>query len=51
MTFETIGIFLIIFVRLLLGKMGVDGFTAPRRESDIRYECDLKGVLKGLWCK
>ena len=42
MTFETRGKFLIVFVRLILGKVGVDGFTGPLRESDIRYEFDLK---------
>ena len=47
MTFETTGKFLIVFVRLILGKVEVDGFTGPRWESDIRYECDLKVVLKG----
>ena len=50
-TFETTGEFLIVFVRLILGKVGVDGLTGPRRESDIRYEYDLKVVLKGLGCK
>ena len=50
MTFETTGKFVIVFLRLILGKVGVDVFTGPRRESDIRYECELKVVLKGLWC-
>ena len=50
-TFETTVEFVIVLVRLILGKLGVDGFTGPRRESDIRYECDLKVVLKGLGCK
>ena len=50
-TFETIDKFLIVFVRLILGKVGVDGFTEPRRESDIRYEFELKVLLKGLRCK
>ena len=50
-TFETTGKFVIVFVRLILGKVEVDGFTGPQRESDIRYECDLKVVLKGLGCK
>ena len=50
-TFETTGKFLIVSVRLILGKMGVDGFTRLRRKSDIRYEFDLKGVLKSLGCK
>ena len=35
MTFETTGNFIIIFVRFILGKVGVDGFTRPR-ESDVR---------------
>ena len=35
-TFETTGKFLIACVRLILGKVGVDVFTGPRRESDIR---------------
>ena len=50
-TFETTGEFVIVFVRLILGKLGVDVFTGPRRESDIRYECNLKIVVKGLGCK
>ena len=49
--FETTGKFLIVFVRLVLAKVGVDGFTGPLRESDIRIECDLKVVLKYLGCK
>ena len=50
-TFKTTGEFVIVFVRLVFGKLGVDGFTGPRRESYIRYECNLKIVLKGLGCK
>ena len=50
-TFQTTGKFLIVFVRLILGKMGVDGFTRPHQESDIRYEFELKVLLKGLGCK
>ena len=48
MTFETTGKFLIVFVRLILGKKGVDRFTGPRLESDIGYEFDLKVVLNAL---
>ena len=48
MRFETKGKFVIVFVRLILGKVGVDGFTGPRRESDIRYECGLEVVVKDL---
>ena len=51
MTFETTGKFIIVSVRLMLGKVGVDGFTGPQRETDIRYKCDLKVVLKGLGCR
>ena len=51
MTFETADKFLIVFVRLMLGKVGVDGFSGPQRESDIRNEFDLKVVVKGLGCK
>ena len=50
-TFETTGKFVIAFVRLILGKGRVDGFTGPRREIDIRYECDLKVMLKYLGYK
>ena len=50
-TFETTVEFVIVLVRLILGKLGVDGYTGPRQESDIRYECDLKVVLKALGCK
>ena len=50
-TFETTGKFVIVFVRLILQKVWVDGFTRPRGESEIRYECGLKVVLKGLGCK
>ena len=32
MTFETTGKFLIVFVRLIFGKAGVDGFTGTRRK-------------------
>ena len=48
---ETASTFLIVFVRLILGKVGLDGFTGPRREIDIRHEFDLKVILKGLGCK
>ena len=50
-TFETTGKFVIVLVRLILVKLGADGFTGPRRESDIRYECNFKIALKGLGCK
>ena len=31
--------------RLILPKVGVDGFTRPQWESDVRYECHFKLVL------
>ena len=34
-TFETTGKFVIVFLRLILGKVGVDVFTGPRREGDV----------------
>ena len=34
-TFETIGKFVIVFLRLILRKVGVDVFTGPRREGDV----------------
>ena len=40
-TVETPSKFLIISVRLILGKNGVDGVTEPQREIDIRYGSDL----------
>ena len=42
---------LIVFVRMILGKVEVDRFTGPRREIDIRYEFGLKIILKDLRCK
>ena len=51
MTFKTTVEFVFVFVRLILVKLGVDGFKGSRLENDIRYECDLKVVLKGLGCK
>ena len=35
-TFETTGKFVIVLVRLILGKLGVDGFTGSRRQNDVR---------------
>ena len=48
--FEITSKFLTDFVRLILGKVGMDGFMEPRREIDIRYEFGLKVILKGLRC-
>ena len=49
--FETTNKFVIVFVRLILGKMGVDRFTGPRPKTDVRYEFDFTVVLKDLLCK
>ena len=49
--FETTRKLLIAFVRLILGKLWVPGFTSPRQEIAIRYEFSLRVLLKGLKCK
>ena len=41
-TFETTGKFLIVFVRLILRKVGVDVFTG---ESEVRYKFHFKPIL------
>ena len=46
--FETTNKFSIAFVTVILGKKGVDRVTAPRRGNDVRYEFDLKLILKGF---
>ena len=51
MIFETTSKLLIVFVRLILRKVGVDGVTGPWWEISIRYEFDLKVTLKSLRCK
>ena len=43
--------FVIAFARLIFGKVGVDRFTWPGQETDIRYEFNLKVILKSLGCK
>ena len=50
-TFETTGKFLIVFVRLIMGKKEVYRFTGTRQEGDIRNEFELKVLLRGLKCK
>ena len=49
MVFETTS--KVAFVILIMKKVGVDGFTEPRREIDIRYEFGLKVILKDLGYK
>lgn len=49
MVFETTS--KIVFVIVIMRKVGVDGFTEPRREIDIRYEFGLKVILKDLGYK
>ena len=46
--FQTTRQFDIACVRLILGKVGVDGFTGPRYETSVRYEFGFKVILKGL---
>ena len=40
--------FLIVFVRLILQKVGVGRFIGPRREINIKDEFDMMAILKGL---
>ena len=49
MVFETTS--KIVFVIVIMRKVGVDGLTEPRREIDIRYEFGLKVILKDLGYK
>ena len=49
--FETASKCLNCFVRLILRKVGADGFPRPQPETDIRYEFDLKVILNDLGCK
>ena len=56
MIFEaTIKFFLIkklnCFCKTDIGKSGSDGFTGLQRKTDIRYEFNMKVILKGLECK
>ena len=51
MNFQATRKFDIACVRLILGKVGVDGFTGPQHKSDVIYEFDFKVLLKGLKCK
>ena len=44
--FETTNKFSIAFVTMILGKKGVDRVTASRQGNDVRYEFDLKLILK-----
>ena len=46
MNFQATSKFVIVFVRLILPKVLVDGCTIPRQESDVRYECHFKLKLK-----
>ena len=48
--FEITNKFIILFVRLILGKVRVDRFTGPRWKIDIRYEFGLQIILNDLRC-
>ena len=43
---ETTSKFPIVFLRLASGKVGRDEVTRSQREIDIKYESDLKVILK-----
>ena len=44
--FETTSKFPIVFLRLVFGKRGLTELPGTRREMDVRYEYDLKVILK-----
>ena len=43
--------FAIACVRMILGKVRVEGLTGQRRETNVRYEFGFKKNLKNLGCK
>ena len=45
MIYEIKSKFLVAFVKLILGKVGVDGFTGPQQEEDITYDFSIKVIL------
>ena len=51
MIFETTTKFVIVFVKLILGKEALDGFIGSRQKTEIRYELgfnpNLDGPLRG----
>ena len=49
--FETTSKFLIVFVRLILENVTVDGFAWPPLKIDIRCEFEWKVISKGLGFK
>lgn len=42
MNFQATSKFVIVFFRLILPEVGVDGFTEPREEIDVKYEIDFE---------
>ena len=49
--FQKTSKYAIAYVRLVLTKIEVDGFSESRHEIYVKYEFDLKTVLKSLGCK
>ena len=45
MIYEIKSKFLVAFVKLILGKVGVDGFTGSQQEEDITYDFSIKVIL------
>ena len=45
MIYEIKSKFLVAFVKLILGKVGVDGFTGQQQEEDITYDFSIKVIL------
>ena len=48
MIFEAASKFVIVIVRIILGKVGIDRFTGKPRNIDDRYEFGLKMILNSL---
>ena len=51
MVFQTTSKFVIDFLRLIFGKVGVGRFTGLPRKIDVRNEFDFEVVLKDLFWK
>lgn len=46
--FQTYCKFFIVFIRFILGKVRIDGFSGPRRQIDIKFEFGFKSNTKGF---
>ena len=48
--FQVASKFVIVSVKLILPKIGVDRFIGPQHKPDIRYEFGFRLILKSLKC-